>query len=45
MQPFFIMNKLGKGYFGSFETHYMVGISIISNGKIVLTYDQPSETN
>jgi hypothetical protein len=22
MQPFFIMKKLGKGYFGSFGTHY-----------------------
>jgi hypothetical protein len=22
MQPFFIMEKLGKGYFGSFGTHY-----------------------
>jgi hypothetical protein len=31
MQPFFIMNKLGKGCFGSSER--IIGISIISYGK------------
>jgi hypothetical protein len=31
--PFFIMNKLGKGCFESFGTHYRYSISIIYYGK------------
>jgi hypothetical protein len=36
---FFIMNKLGKGCFGSFGTHYRY-FDYFLWGKIVLTYDQ-----
>jgi hypothetical protein len=38
MQPFFIMKKLGKGFFGSFGTHYRYFHYFL--GKIVLTYDK-----